>query len=605
MVVMAAVGYGISEQLEDSRDDEIRQVALQRARLANEFGAALPILTARKLEEGLTGRELRSIEVAVRRAQESQPLLGVVIFNRRRQLVYPSVGHISFEVPAGIDNALRGSPTVERLTYGDPVIEASVPIHDVDGTVIGAFVLSLDEDRLRAVVGQERRRIFATLVGAAVLLWLLLLPASVRLARLVAPSLSLARWRAVRRVRHALSAGGLEVHYQPKVAVASGAPCGAEGLVRCRSKGRLIPPGEFLPHVARSDLLHQVTASVLDQAVADAAAWRREGHALGVAVNLAPESFGDADLPARVEATLKQHGLAPDALTLEVTETAMFRNTDRVESSLRELAQLGVSVSIDDFGTGHSSLARLHRFPISEVKIDRSFVCRMTSDERPFVDSMITLAHALGIEVVAEGVEDLATLELLAKSDCDTAQGFFFCRPLPVDEFREWLAKPHAADVAALEALGVDGEAARVAELVETARRLAGGEVAWLGHFTHGDHVFETVRGDRRFFNAQEGEGVPLATSYCARMVAGEIPNVVDDTRRHPITRELGATAEANIGSYVGVPVRLPDGELYGSLCSASHERAAHPPETVRLLAVLATLIGQRVATTPAGPRGR
>ena len=120
----------------------------------------------------------------------------------------------------------------------------------------------------------------------------------------------------------------------------------------------------------------------------------------------------------------------------------MLKDPTRVKAVLDALAGLGVAISVDDFGTGQASLARLRGFPIHEVKIDRSFVARMTLDERPFVDSITTMAQALGLEVVAEGVEDRATLELLTSGPCNTAQGFFFCRPVPLEEFLAWLERP-------------------------------------------------------------------------------------------------------------------------------------------------------------------
>jgi hypothetical protein len=130
---------------------------------------------------------------------------------------------------------------------------------------------------------------------------------------------------------------------------------------------------------------------------------------------------------------------------------------------------------------------------------------------------------------------------------------------------------------------------------VEAARRLSDSEVAWLGRFVEDTHVFEAIRGDRAFFNVREGDSIPLSESYCARMVSGEIPNVIADARTHPVTRRLARTSELEIGSYVGVPVRLPAGNLYGSLCSASHIARSRPPETVRLLSVLAAMVGERL----------
>jgi EAL domain-containing protein (putative c-di-GMP-specific phosphodiesterase class I) len=596
-VLVSGVAYVVSEQLETSRDRQIRNLALQRAHLANEFGSALPVLTPQKLRSGFSATELASIYAAEERVKTSQPLLGFTIFNRRRRLVYPPAGPIELRVPDGIERALRGSTAVERLgDSGAAVIEASVPIRDAGGNVIGASVVSLDEDALRAELVKEKERLFLTLIGAAALVWLLLLPVSVRLARLAAPHISIERWRTIRDFKRALGSGELEVHYQPKVAIADGSPCGAEGLVRWRRGSQVKPAGEFLRHVEHTDLVHRLTEFVLDRAVADARAWRQAGYDIGVAVNLSARSFEQGGLPDVVRATLAKHGVEPQALTLEVTEKAVFDNPARLESILTELAEIGVSISIDDFGTGHYSLARLHRFPVSEVKIDRVFVGRMTGDERPFVDSMATLVDALGLDVVAEGVEDIATLELLAKTRCRAAQGFFFCRPIPLAEFMEWLAKPHAGDVARLAKLGTDVETASIPELVESARRVSDGEVAWLAHFQDGQqHELTVVSHDEERLEQADVESFPLNHAYCVRMVEGEIPNAISDTRTHPATRDIAGAGDA-IGSYVGVPVRLPTGALHGSLCSASRAARQVSPETVRLLSVLAGQIGQRLS---------
>jgi len=443
LAVAAIAAYVINEQLADSRDREVRDVAIERAQLLNEVGRALPELTAQKLRQGFTTAELTGISTGIARLRETQPLVGVAIFDSRQRLLYPATGGARVQVPAGISQALRGSPAVEEHPRGGaPSIDAAVPIHDPDGSVIGVLSVELDADELREGVGEDQTRVVATLLGGTALLWLLLIPLSLRVARVAAPYISLARWRTLRGVRHALETGGLEVHYQPKIALATREPCGAEGLVRWRRDGALVSAGEFLPYVDKPEILSMLTRFVLDRAVGDAAAWQRAGHQLGVAVNLAPHSLTDDTLPQLIEATLSKHGLDAGSLTVEVTERGVLNEPTRVKAVLDALAGLGVAISIDDFGTGQASLARLRGFPIHEVKIDRSFVARMTLDERPFVDAITTMAQALGLRVVAEGVEDRATLELLASGPCNTAQGFLFCRPVPLEEFLAWLERP-------------------------------------------------------------------------------------------------------------------------------------------------------------------
>jgi EAL domain-containing protein (putative c-di-GMP-specific phosphodiesterase class I) len=246
----------------------------------------------------------------------------------------------------------------------------------------------------------------------------------------------------VEDVRHALAHEELELHYQPLVDACSGTVKGAEALLRWRRDGRLVPPDSSLGAVENSDLITPLTDFVLDRALAEAARWRRAGHALGVSVNLATANLSEPDLPARVSLALERHGLPAEALTLEITETAAVDDNAVADHVLHALDALGVSLAVDDFGTGHSSLVRLARFPIRELKIDRSFVQEMSTATRPIVAISIQLARTLGLRVVAEGVEDAATLDALRDLGCDLAQGYHVSRPLPAADFAAWLRTP-------------------------------------------------------------------------------------------------------------------------------------------------------------------
>ena len=229
-MLVSGVAYAISEQLEASQDRQIRDVAVQRAELANEFGSALPVLTPQKLRAGFSPDELLGMAAAEERVKETGPLLGFTIFDRRHRLVYPQGAPVQLRVPEGIERALKGLTAVERLGESETaVIEASVPIRDADGNVIGASVVSLDENELRAEIVEDKERVFLTLLGAAALVWLLLLPVTLRLARLVAPHVSIEHWRTIRGFKRAFAAGEIEVHYQPKVVIADGAPVWSGG----------------------------------------------------------------------------------------------------------------------------------------------------------------------------------------------------------------------------------------------------------------------------------------------------------------------------------------------------------------------------------------
>jgi EAL domain-containing protein (putative c-di-GMP-specific phosphodiesterase class I) len=257
------------------------------------------------------------------------------------------------------------------------------------------------------------------------------------LARSVRESLAAARERElVDEMREAMACDELELHFQPLVDARSGAVHGAEALLRWTRDGRTVAPDQFLPIVERSELMGPLTDHILDRALAVAATW--DGH--HVSVNLATANLGEPDLPARVAAALERHGLPPSRLTLEITETAAIDDSVTAEAVLAQLERLGVELSVDDFGTGHSSMIRLARFPIREVKIDRSFVGEMHTSERPIVATTIGLAHALGLRVVAEGIEDEDTLLALRELGCDLAQGYHISRPLDADAFAAWLA---------------------------------------------------------------------------------------------------------------------------------------------------------------------
>jgi EAL domain-containing protein (putative c-di-GMP-specific phosphodiesterase class I) len=240
----------------------------------------------------------------------------------------------------------------------------------------------------------------------------------------------------VEEVRQALERGEVDLHYQPLVDARTGAVSGAEALLRWTRDGVPVRPDQFLPAVERSDLMAGLTDYVLDRALAEAARW----DGLGISVNLAPANLGEPDLPARVIAALRRHGVPASRLTLELTESAAIEDDVMAVTVLTALDEAGVGLSVDDFGTGHSSIVRLSRYPIREVKIDQLFVREMHTSNRPIVATTIELAHALGLRVVAEGIEDEATLGALRELGCDLAQGYHISRPLTADAFAAWLA---------------------------------------------------------------------------------------------------------------------------------------------------------------------
>ncbi|HVF74739.1 MAG TPA: EAL domain-containing protein [Acidimicrobiales bacterium] len=244
-------------------------------------------------------------------------------------------------------------------------------------------------------------------------------------------------------LRHAIERGQLTVHYQPKADLKSGHITGVEALLRWHHPDYgFIPPDEFIPLAEHTGLIRALTRWVLAASVTQCGAWQRRGLHLNVAVNLSVRSLLDVGLADEVESVLRQAGVSPTSLTLEITESSIMADPVRSISVLNRLADLGITLSIDDFGTGYSSLSYLKKLPVAEVKVDRSFVMNMSADQDDavIVRSTIDLARNLGLRVVAEGVEDRPTWDQLTSLGCDAAQGYYLGRPMPIVQLDRWLA---------------------------------------------------------------------------------------------------------------------------------------------------------------------
>jgi diguanylate cyclase (GGDEF)-like protein len=243
-------------------------------------------------------------------------------------------------------------------------------------------------------------------------------------------------------LRDAIGAGELVLHYQPKVHAGTDRPSGVEALVRWRHPSRgLLGPGEFIPLAEQSDLILPLTDHVLAVALEQCRRWKATGTVLPVAVNLATRCLLDLGLPARVAALLAEHGVVPEHLTLEITESAVITDPERVGVVLAGLRDVGVRLSIDDFGTGYSSMSYLQTMPVHELKIDRMFISTLSLPRgRAIVRAILELGHALGLSVVAEGVEDEETTTALVAMGCDLIQGYHVCRPVPAAGIASWLA---------------------------------------------------------------------------------------------------------------------------------------------------------------------
>ena len=251
-----------------------------------------------------------------------------------------------------------------------------------------------------------------------------------------------ARLAMVSDLRDAIDHGEIVPHYQPQLDLQTGTVRQVEVLARWKRRGVDMRPDVFIPLAEHTGLIARLTSSILQQSLAQAKRWADVGLPLSVAVNVSATTMRDpAFLSSTVDA-LTEARVPPSALTLEITESALADNTDGAVAVLRELRAAGIRLSIDDFGSGYSSMAYLKRLPIEELKIDRAFITDMLTDERdqPITRTIIELAHSLGLDVVAEGVESPALQSMLEGLGCDAVQGYGVCRPVPADELTSWLA---------------------------------------------------------------------------------------------------------------------------------------------------------------------
>jgi diguanylate cyclase (GGDEF)-like protein len=249
-------------------------------------------------------------------------------------------------------------------------------------------------------------------------------------------------------LRRALVAGEFELHYQPKVDIQTNQTKSVEALVRWRHPQRgLIQPAEFIPIAEETGIIIEIGEWVLRDACRRAASWRRSGMVgMRVAVNLSARQFRQQNLVEVVESALRDAGLEPRFLELELTESAVMHDPEASAAILECLSRIGVQISIDDFGAGYSSLSYLKRFPLDKLKIDRTFIRDLvnSAEDASIVRAVISLAHSLKIKVIAGGVETLEQLEFLRQLGCDQYQGFYFSRPMPPDELAIWMRKREA-----------------------------------------------------------------------------------------------------------------------------------------------------------------
>lgn len=264
----------------------------------------------------------------------------------------------------------------------------------------------------------------------------------------------LRRLQLVDELRDALENDALTLCFQPKMTLATGAITCVEALVRwVHPTDGFISPEEFIPLAEQSGLIRRLTHSVLRQAFASLRRWHDQGHEIGIAINLSALDLLDEELPEAVAGYLGERGFKTDVLTLEITESAVMQDAAQALKVMERLRASGITLSIDDFGTGQSSLAQLKSLPVDELKIDKSFVMEIldNDDDRTIVQSTIDLGHNMGLSVTAEGVECARSENLLRKLGCDVIQGYHLSRPLTDADLLDWLDERQAAAASATE----------------------------------------------------------------------------------------------------------------------------------------------------------
>jgi diguanylate cyclase (GGDEF)-like protein len=425
----------------DANNDPLTQLA-NRHRMLEALGEAIKARTAGEVVAVVLVDvvALRQVNESLGHAAGDKVLIEVA--NRLRALapngaLVARVGGDEFAVEVRTANAELAVEIAERLRAGlrDPM-------------VIEALTVDVDTNSGVAVHPDHGAEAEVLLQRAEVATYVAKTRGAVQLFN---PGLEL---RSVRRLglaadlRAALEAGELEVYFQPKVALRDRRVVGVECLARWEHPVHgSVAPEDFLAVAEHTGQLGTLTELVLNEGLRRAREWADAGRSLSVAVNVSPRTLVDIAFPARVAELLSQHRVEPERLTLEVAEMGMIGG-DRPGPALHRLRELGIRLSIDDFGTGHSSLTQLHGLPIQEIKIDRSIVQGIATDSHDLaiVRTIVDMTRHFGLDAVAEGVESELTLGVLADIGCDIGQGFLFSRALPYERFDAWMQMQAAAD---------------------------------------------------------------------------------------------------------------------------------------------------------------
>jgi diguanylate cyclase (GGDEF)-like protein len=420
---------------------------------------------------GLPNRMLAldRLKLALAQARREDSLVGVMFLDLDNfKHINDTLGHdagdnLLVEAARRVSSCLRGTSTVARLG-GDEFLVVLPGLTDMDATIqVAQRILSTFEP---PYILNNQEVFVTTSIGIAIFpndsdnSGMLLQHADAAMYQaknkgksayaVFTPEMtevSHERLQMESLMRRAMDQQEFEVYFQPIVRTDTGQLAFAEALLRWNSPSLgMVMPDRFIPLAEETGLITPIGEWVLKQSCLAAMRWREQtGAKIGIAVNVSPRQFRDPQFVTTVMQTLEQSGLEPEQLELEITERLILDNTIETADILHELDRSGIRLSVDDFGTGYSALSYLKTYPFDTLKIDKSFIQDVVKeqDDASLVRAIITMAHSLGLLVIAEGVEEEAQTHFLEQEGCDFSQGYFYSRPMPESEFEAWLANNH------------------------------------------------------------------------------------------------------------------------------------------------------------------
>ena len=436
---VAALAVAVGRLLQDG----IRDEALSGAEQTGQLFAELEVGSEEYKGRGLAANTPGDLDDVV---EKSATVRVARLWGRDGGLLYAS-DRASIRHPApspALRAAFAGAIQSRVSTAGaaDRLLTIYVPIRlEGDPGPRSVLELHLPYAPVQATINDRTRALATLLILSALLFYVALLPSVVRGSGALAALYAARQIPLQRRLRRAMTGGELALHYQPKLDLQTAEVTGVEALLRWRHPdGSFVPPVDYIPLIEPTPVMKELTMHVFELAARQSAGWAERGLELDIAVNISACNLHEADLADRLVRLAAAHRRAPEHFTLEITESAMSKRPDHALKTLRSLRKRGFKLSIDDFGTGQSSLSRVDAIAFQELKIDRSFVLKLADHgESVLIARIVDLAHALGARAVAEGVESEGAMRHLAEIGCDAMQGYHLSKPLPPEQLEPWL----------------------------------------------------------------------------------------------------------------------------------------------------------------------